>query len=151
MESQKDGQVQEIIYSEQKEEHKMNQRVLETTLVKPRKEVEDKICFGFQCKYRNWLKVKVKLLQNIHANANANTIIKDVPNDNNLAMSGGDKLFIDFLKSTYAKPLYLKDKITDPINIQSVLHSLQSCPNISVPFQSSVLLVEKIIVRILHT
>ncbi|ETN99544.1 hypothetical protein RFI_37926 [Reticulomyxa filosa] len=122
MESQKDGQVQEIIYSEQKEEHKMNQRVLETTLVNPIKEVEDKICFGFQCKHHNWLKVKtVKLLQSIHANANANananTIIKDVPNDNNLAMNGGDKLFINFLKSTYAKPLYFKDKITDPVNI----------------------------------
>ncbi|ETO04532.1 hypothetical protein RFI_32865, partial [Reticulomyxa filosa] len=94
MESQKDGQVQEIIYSEQKEEHKMNQRALETAFVNPRKEVEDKICFGFH----NWLKVKtVKSLQNIHTNANANTIIKNVPNDNDLTMNGGDKLFINFL------------------------------------------------------
>ncbi|ETO01355.1 hypothetical protein RFI_36085, partial [Reticulomyxa filosa] len=89
----------------------------------PRKEVEDKICFGFQCKYRNWLKVKVKLLQNIHANANANTIITNVSNDNNLTMSGGDKLFINFLKSTYTKPLYVKDKIMEPVNVQ-VLFSL---------------------------
>ncbi|ETO00392.1 hypothetical protein RFI_37055, partial [Reticulomyxa filosa] len=109
----KNGQVQEIIYSEQKEEHKMNQRILETTLVKPRKEAEDKICFGFQYKHHNWLKVKtVKLLQNIHANAN--TIIKNVPNDNNLTMSGGDKLCINFLKSTYAKSIYFKNKIMEP-------------------------------------
>ncbi|ETO34150.1 hypothetical protein RFI_02944 [Reticulomyxa filosa] len=53
------GQVQEINYSEQKEAHKMNQRALETTFVKSRKEAKDKICFGFQCKYRNWLKVKL--------------------------------------------------------------------------------------------
>ncbi|ETO00637.1 hypothetical protein RFI_36803, partial [Reticulomyxa filosa] len=88
-------QVQEIIYSEQKEEHNINQRVLETTLVNPIKELEDKICFGFQCKHRNWLKVKtVKSLQNIHTNANANTIIKNVPNDNDLTMNGGDKFFL---------------------------------------------------------
>ncbi|ETO00411.1 zinc binding protein [Reticulomyxa filosa] len=77
----KDRQVQEISYSEQKEEHKMNQRALEeameTTFVKPRKEVEDKIYFESIVAFALKTKVKTaKPLQNINTNTNANTNIK---------------------------------------------------------------------------
>ncbi|ETO05778.1 hypothetical protein RFI_31618 [Reticulomyxa filosa] len=140
----KDGQVQAI-------KHKMNQRALEeameTAFVKPRKEVEDKIYFEPIAVFVLKTKVKTaKPLQNI----NTNTNIKNAQNNNDLTfekkrvtMSDGDKLFINFLKSPYVKSLYFKDKITEPVNVQSVLHSPNLVQNISVPFQSSVLLAEK--------
>ncbi|ETO06369.1 hypothetical protein RFI_31028, partial [Reticulomyxa filosa] len=77
----KDGQVQEISYSEQKEGHKMNQRALEeateTIFVKPRKEVEDKIYFESIAAFALKTKVKTaKPLQNTNTNTTANANIK---------------------------------------------------------------------------
>ncbi|ETO04996.1 hypothetical protein RFI_32400, partial [Reticulomyxa filosa] len=46
-----------------------------------------------------------KQLQKYNTNAN----IKNAPNNNDLAMSDGDKFFVNFLKYPYVKSLHFKD------------------------------------------
>ncbi|ETN99399.1 hypothetical protein RFI_38081, partial [Reticulomyxa filosa] len=58
-----------------------------------------------------------KQLQKYNTNAN----IKNAPNNNDLAMSDGDKFFVNFLKCPYVKSLYFKgirffEKIKDVIH-----------------------------------